>query len=118
MQVRDAAQFIESVYTALENGRFSQVRTEQGPHINAGFKLDVGCDTISFNLGRDGKLRIGSWSTYGNYSAVYGVGCDASGFVVTDLGILGIAEDLGLDIPECPSCDVVTPDGKCVLCKQ
>lgn len=43
---------------------------------------------ISIRKGVDGKWRYGYHSTYGNGSFVWGEGCDASGYVILDRGLI------------------------------
>lgn len=88
MKVVDAGLFEDRITDILAAGRFVDVRKEAGPNVQRGFRI-VGPDAVEVRVLIDRKdvVRISGWSIYGNHQFVRGVGCDASGYVITDSGL-------------------------------
>jgi hypothetical protein len=56
--------------------------------------IDQNGSDWQFSLGRDGKWRLGSVSTWGNWQGISGDACGASGFTVRDREQAEILDDL------------------------
>ncbi|TXH53632.1 MAG: hypothetical protein E6Q97_12765 [Desulfurellales bacterium] len=65
-----------------------QATPERGIHCPARVVATIGCTDVTFEYGSDFKWRMTYVSTYGNGSFVNGEGCDASGYVITDIDLM------------------------------
>lgn len=77
----------------LTEGRLTAT-PERSASCPAKVTAEKGCTTVTFSYGRDGKWRMTSVNTYGNHSFVNGEGCDATGYVITDMGTMELLDSL------------------------
>lgn len=93
MKVTSTKEFQERIFRLLDGEARITVRPERGQYTNPRITLSFSCEEVCIDVHKDGKVRVGHWSVYGNHSFVNGEGCDASGFVVTDQRLLGLIDD-------------------------
>lgn len=79
---------------ARSSHKFTRVERRSG---GTQVVFEEGCSEYCVTRHLDDKWRWNSTRTYGNYGAMYGIGCDASGFVLTAKDIIIALEKLAAE---------------------